>query len=376
MIDVEPTPMPEGSAILENVPFLPDQDVPDRHNFGLIRLNKYLDDADNPDVQAILENPKRVIGRNVLTELGPGVIVNVTLTRAVEGQRRRISRVEVKLATDEDYDAHPSMIHLASGLTDDMARKFKPKSPWATKADKAQAEKIRKALERQQAREEKRLAREAAKKPVEEEAPADGVALYPVIYNGFLALEAESEVSLKKFGFAEYGDFAYIAIRDYRSFNAVLTFLEKKFYISRITDKRLRTMEASFKSRGLRKFDVTLAPISELKNFFQVSHKLSETDEDSGKLELKVYPVVLDDKLLLSVDIRTNPAVRKLIGKTIPNCTTKFDDASGFEIKFFNSKAELVRTVKDIRTSGIDITNYDELKSGVEDLSARIKNKR
>ena len=412
MLSVPPTPMFKDSAILDQVPYVPNLEIPDRHNFGLLRLSEYLQDTDDPEVMAILKDRNRLIGSYVHTEFGNGVITRVGLSRALKGPgitpeeaeaARRITRIDVKLASGDEYSAAPSMIYLATNITKDNVTSFSPTTKQATKRDKVIAERAKKAEEKREAREAQRARREAereaqrarreaerAKREAErakaqpsstvrrgrdreiEESPNLNVELYPVVYNGFLALEGTpedpTELDLRQYGFKEFGDYAYALIKDYQSFTALLDWLESKFSLSPQTIRRLDKLHDSFQSGRGRKFAVELAPVSEFKNFYLLRHKLSGKD-DLGRPELKVYPVIINQALILNIDIATNPAIRRYLNKVIPGTRNlKFQEASGLYIKFFNKRSDLVRSVKDLRAEGLVITNFDELKQELADL--------
>jgi len=395
MLDVPPTPMFKEARILEQVPYVPNLEVPDRHDFGLLRLNEYLQDTEDPAVQAILKDRKNLIGSYVHTEFGNGVISRVGLSRPpkVEGisdneleAARRITRVDVQLANGDTYSGAATMIFLATNVTKDNVKDFGPTTKLATKRDKALAERARKALERQEAREAKKAAAAAAKtilglgkkkrapKPEPEEDEEEqnlNIELFPVVYNGFLALEGspeDPEFDIKSYGFKQFGDYAYTIVKDQKSFEALLDYLDAKFSISTPIFRRLESLQDSFQSGKGRKFAVELAPVAEFKNFYLLRHKLSGKDA-KGRPELKIYPVILNGSLMLTVDIATNPSIKRHLNKVIPGTRSlKFAEASGLNIKFFNARSELVSFVRSMRAEGVVVTNFAELKQELADL--------
>lgn len=397
MLPLENLPIFKDAAIIEHVPYLPDLEIPDRHDFGLLRLNEYLQDTDDDSAQEIVNDKKKLIGRYVHTEFGNGVVVNVGQTGRdgrEAGNKRKLTRVYVQLASGDLWDADPSMVYLATNLTEETVKQFTPESPWATKRDKALAERVARQLARQQAAEERRAkrAKEIAKREAERikargernaernvsrrpkvAAPATSrVDLYQVVYNGFLALEAVPEdmndPAMSTYKYSQFGDYAYISIPTAMAFDAVLDYLEKKFVLSNDSVKRVNAIVDSFKTRGKKAFVPELAPISEFKNFYTLAHKVSKTDAATKKPIIKLYPVVMNGELLFNVDIDTNPAIKKVINRAIPGCPTKFGDAESLFIKFFKSKGDLVRHVKQMRDDGVEVTNYKEL---VEEVRTR-----
>lgn len=410
MFDIEPEPMLEDAKIIEYTPYVPSMKVPDRHNFGLIPLPEHLQDTDNPDVVEILKDPKKLIGEYANTEFGNGVITNVSFARGDKDNPhapRRISRVEVKLAgSGETYSGAPGMIHLATNLTADAIKNFEvPKV--ATKKDKERAAKLKKAAEKKAAAEEKKLKAkkkretESLKKlkqieglkgktgkkakakpePIEEEPEEENnrALVYPVMYNGYLALEVDvedAEIDLDHYGFKRSGHYAYVGIPDKVTFDAVLKALTKKFHIAKPVLKRLQSLDDSFMTGKGRKFAVEQAPVSEFKNFYRLSHTMAKIDKESEKTELKIYPVILNGKLMLTVDIGTNPVIRKLLGKAIPGAPkAKFKQADGLDVQFFTKKSDMLKKVKELQKEGFEFGNFDEFEEELAKLSLKVGKK-
>jgi len=411
MFPIEPTPMPKGSAILEQVPYLPTlKSVPDRHNYGLHKLTTYLADSDSPEAVEVQNDKQKLIGMYAHTEFGNGVIIGIREMRSkTEGGQSRLSTVTVQLVNGDRYDADPAMIYLALNLTKETVGNFSPKGRMATKTDKVKAEKEEKERLRQERienrraeREQKRLDRQAIREkklkdaenaktkvkrskraaaPVEddeEEEEVISVDLWPAIYNGFMAVEAtpgeDDEKYMKKMGFKHSGAYAYLQIKDKISFDALMVWLEKKFYLRSETSKRLHKLADSFVSGRGRKFNIEMAPVADLKMFNNIKHKLSGKDKASGLPELKLYPVIMDGALLLNVDIATNPVIRKYLGKVIPGTKNlKFEEADEMWIQFFNSRQEVVNWTKGIRKEGYEITNYEEFKERVDELKDKLR---
>ena len=404
MFDIEPTPMFEGAKLIEYTPYIPNLRVPDRHNFGLVKLTEYMQDNDNPEVVAILKDKENLVGMYAHTEMGNGTIVKVNLTRQIKDSpetARKISRVYVKLVGSEEiYDGDPSMVHLATNLDENSIKNFALSQPWATKGDIARAARLDARQARKAESEARRQERSRAKElaalilgkkikalkkaklvapPVEvveeEEELNNNVELFPVVYNDFLALEVipeDDEIDLTAYGFKRFEDYAYLSIKDYVSFTAVIAFLESKFTLSAQTAKRLDILHDSFVTGRGRKFAVEQAPISQLKNFYILRHKPSVIDKGTRKPELKVYPVILNGTLLLNVDIATNPAIRRVLNKVIPGTrNVKFEQASGLDIKFFGTKNEMIRKINELKKEGFIITNQAELKKAVTTLTLK-----
>ncbi len=410
MFPIEVTPMPKGSSILEQVPYLPTlKSVPDRHNYGLHKLTNYLNDSEDPDAVEIQNDKQRLVGMYAHTEFGNGIITNIRELRSKsDSGQTRLGKVTVQLANGDTYEGDPAMIYLALNLTKETVGNFTPKNRIATKADKIKAERENKLREKLERKEERRAEREAKridtqlkrekklkdaeklkktgkktrKAPVEddeeEENDVISVDLWPAIYNGFMAVEAtpgeDDEKYMKKMGFKHSGAYAYLQIKDKISFDALMVWLEKKFYLRSETSNRLHKLADSFVTGRGRKFNIELAPVADLKMFNNVRHKLSGKDKASGLPELKVYPVIMDGALLLNVDIATNPIIRKYLGKVIPGTKNlKFQEADEMWIQFFTSRQEVVNWTKGIRKEGYEITNYEEFKERVDELKDKLR---
>ena len=392
MLDVPPTPMFKGASIIEQVPYVPNLELPDRHNFGLIRLNEYLQDTENEAVVSLLKDKQGLIGTLVHTEFGNGVISRVGLSRvprdsAVTPEEaeaaRRITRIDVKLANGDEYSGDPSMIFLATNVTKANMHDFGPTTRIVTRRDKEIAERARRAEERQAAREAAKADKDAAlaaktsgrrtrRDVAPAAAPNKDITLYPVVYNGFLALEGEAEdpsaLDLSDYGFKVFGAYAYAAIKDQVSFTALMDWMKAKFYLAPTILKRLESLNSSFQTGRGRKFAVELAPTSEFKNFYLLRHKLSGKDT-RGRSELKVYPTIINGVLILNIDLATNPSIKRYLEKPIPGTRNlKFSEAGSLHIKFFSNRAALVQSVRDLKADGLVVTNFAELKAELAEL--------
>jgi intein/homing endonuclease len=395
MLAIEETTMFEDSGIIDHVPYIPDLEIMDKYDLGLIKLKAFLDDTDNLEAVDMVKDPKILIGRFVHTEFGDGVIVNVNQTKANVNSKapRKISRVSVHLANGDLYESDISMIYLATNMSEADVKRFTPKSPWAKKGDKEKAAKLRAQAERQAAAESKKLDKQLAReklllaklksaeskvkpkrsdtKPLPPVNPV--VELYPVIYNGFLALEATHEDprdrTLDTYDYHEFGEYAYIKVPNADAFNAIVEYLDNKFDFSSDTITRLNSIRSVFKTGGKRDFDPILAPLSEFKNFYTLAHRVSGINKSTKMPIIRMYPVVRDGELMFNVDLSTNPAMRKYLNKRIAGTPVKFDDASSYHIKFFNKRVDLVRHVKELRADGVVISNYTDMVEQVREMN-------
>ncbi|EBY9527621.1 hypothetical protein D5P86_01400 [Salmonella enterica subsp. enterica serovar Infantis] len=135
------TPPLRDFRVMEQVPIVANQKVPDRHGWGLQRL---LDWARNQNFSSG-ENLKDATNRMpVVTEFGNGIIVGVTV-RTVDGKLRAdspISTVRVRLSGGEEIVTIPAnKIHVALNVSKaDLKKFFEVRKPWATAKDRKRAE--------------------------------------------------------------------------------------------------------------------------------------------------------------------------------------------------------------------------------------------
>lgn len=389
MIDIPQFEMFKEAKILEQVPYLPNLNVPDRHDMGLIPMKDYLESED-PKVKVFLKE-KGVIGLPVHTERGNGIIVKV-----VHGKKSRANlmvRVEVRLVNGDSYSTSPSMLFIATKVDEKSIKNFSPVRSTVTRGDASRAAKRNAAVEKVSAREQRRRDRQALRESAELAAlqgktkPVRGtrtpkadatppaapnyVDLYPTIYNGFWALEGvlheDAVGDLSKHGYRTFDDYAWIVIRDHPTLSAVQAFLAKKFVIAADSLKRLNDLQSSFSGRG-KKFMAELFPTAQLKTFLKINHTLAGVDKTTGRPIVKVYPTLLNGGLMLNIDLKTNPAVKRLLNKAIPGCTAKFQEAEGLHIKFFTSKAEVEAEMQNLAANGFTVTNEAEVIQQLEKL--------
>lgn len=402
MFSIPQTEMPKGSAIIEQVPYVSGMKfVPDRNNLGLVKLSSWLNTVDDVEVAKVQKDKQKLVGQYVHTEMGNGVITKVNLVRGEEGDKnRKISRIYVLLANGDVYDGDQSMIYLAQNVTKENVKLFSPKSRWAKDADKKNAAKTGKVVSKFEEKEEKKSSKNKAKfdelieakkkqrdaknklkgiKPISKkkvEEVKSELDLYPVVYNGYLAVEGtddDDSTQLDELGFENFGAYAYCQIKDEKSMKAILAYLDSKYYLRSETRNRLQELTNSFHTGAGRKFNIEAAPLADFKNFYRISHKVSGINEKTNKPELKVYPVIIDGGLFLNIDLSTNLVAKRLINKAIPGSRTKFLKADGLWIKFFKNRSEVLAWTKEVRAEGYVIKDLAEFAERVESLQDKLK---
>lgn len=197
--------------------------------------------------------------------------------------------------------------------------------------------------------------------------------LTPTVYNGFVALYADATdpdaKALKSFDFTEFGDYVYYDCAYYDDFVAMLDFIEgKRLSFDRMSEKRLEFIQDSFDETHARmgfNYKLAVKLQSQLQQFFLVRHK-SATD----KKHVKAYPMVMEDRLRIMFDLKTNPQMKRFVGTKVPN-TRKFgtfDLSPGMWIGFVKNAAGAKARINKIAKAGYTITNIKKAIQGIDKL--------
>lgn len=217
----------------------------------------------------------------------------------------------------------------------------------------------------------------AAKKPIAkalEDLGTDmALDLTPTVYNGFVALYADvtdpDAKALKAFDFVEFGDYVYYDCMYYADFEKMLDFIEaKKLEFDGPSVKRLEFIQDSFdESTPKLSFNFKLAVKlqSQLKQFFQIRHKTA-----NDKNHIKAYPMVMEDRLRIMFDLKTNPKIKRLVGQKVPN-TRKygtFDLAPGMWIGFVTNVSGAKSRINKIVKAGYTVTNMKQCIKALDKL--------
>lgn len=385
LIPVEPTPMPKDASIIDCVPWLPNMRVPDRNGEGLVALNTLLEDDEHPLAKQAAKDKDALVGQIVRTEFGIGTIASVKASRKRKGSveddedsHSGISKVVVELQQGGKVSISSTKVYLALKLTEKEMAKHNRNAPKITDDDRKRTEQYAKQEEETIKRQEDKPKppRPGSSQPkVPKVAEVKTVELHPVVYNGFLAVEAITENPddkyLKEFGFVKFDDYAFLVIKNYKQFTEVLEYLGKKFTLAPKTIRMLDRLHGSFVSGRGRKFDVELFPAAEFPMFYKLRHQITKVT-NPRKPELKLYPMVVNGTLILNVDISTNPVIVKHIGKQIA-VGAKFERADGLDLIFPKSKRDIAAKVKEMRQSGkINVINLEDFKEEVAALDLKL----
>lgn len=400
MEDLEKSPVLPGFKKIEFVPYVIDQNVADRDNLGLIKVKDFVMEDKNSGFR---HTPDLLKGMFAHTQFGNGEIIRVTPRYEIDekGNKRivssnPISQVWVRLVSgldgvEEVYKDDPRRVFIATNVTGENIKQFATNKKWTTEGERKRfmrdEEKRLKLLaaeeEKKRALLKKELDKAAKiKKSQQKKTAVIEISVYPVIYNSMLAIEAVTpepeEKILEEHGFQKFGDYAYLFIRNLREYDKVMDFIfgstetkQKGFALSEKVENALNSFYSSFESGAGKKFALNLAPVSEVTNFFQQQHRLA------GKGELKIYPVVLHNRLMLTVDLATNPRFTKYIGQPVVGAPAlKWKKADGIEIFFVpatvsNRKQALWDKVVELEDAGFVVPNRNDAKAELKALDLK-----
>lgn len=389
MIPIEPTKMPPEAKTLDYVPWVANQAVPDLKGEGLKALTKVLESDDDALSQEFKVNKNVLIGKIVRTQFGLGKIVKINTKRGKSASGINVlNSLNVELLQGGLENLKASGVYLATKLTEAEAKRSSRGGPNITDDDKRRTRKYGEKRDEQDERadRESRKLGEDVKRNInrtrrttkpEVEAEVDertNVELYAVVYNQYLAVEAinpegqDLSKQLKPYDFKSFGNYAYMAVPNYKTFTDVLAWFDSKFTLDAKTEKILDKLHDNFQTGRGRKFAVELSQPSTLPLFYRQMHRRQKVT-NTRRPEIRVYPVIMDGKLMLVIDIATNPVIVKYVGKQIPGTTAKLLEADGLHAAFFSRKSDLVSLYRQMREDGFNITNLSEFKASLKELN-------
>jgi hypothetical protein len=383
-----------------------------------------LDGFVEEDIQKLLK------GLPVKTEFGTGVIVKARInwtTRSdgtkVIDHKLPVSMVKVRYnSNDEIGSVNPRKLFVASKVSGAIFDKFfSTNKPWSTESERKNIEKEvlakEKVLAKKKEAEEKRNKRVSTKvaqeKSVKEKAlkrkenasrgkpvndgvvtkriksqPVDDgktnvvnkegevvpdmkVTIIPTVFNGFLALHVNATdpdaKALKQLGFKAFGGYAFAEFKTYKHFEKALDYVESKFNLDNPTLKRLSVANDTFDDFSRMGFNMKQASKvqGDLPNFFRTRHR-----ESNDKKTVKIYPVVLADRVRLTIDLDTSPLMKRHIGKTMQGSGPggKWKLHEGMSIFFAINKANAKAKIRDLIKAGYEVTNIDRALKLIGDI--------
>lgn len=422
MLEVPPTPVVDGARSI-NTPFVSSQDIPDPNGWKPVVLKKVLRAEDG---KQYVEDPDRLVGQPVITDRGNGMIVSVK-TRyvglakdGIVNKDRPISSVLVKLKGSNEIISIGDMglLFMPTAASQKVIQKEFAVDLAYRKADIKKQERLlrdQELLEEQEEKErvrrERRSTRQArvrttsvdagekrkrnikegkpvnqgvtynpnmkiptSVKPEAAEVEAAPLVLSPAYYHGYLTLESDNidyAKALKKHGFKQIGEYAFIVVSRRNQANAVMDYIEEKFHLSDQTASRLGEVFTAFEKgkRGL--YNLELLPQNTLPHFFQVSKRMV-----TDRKEARFFPFFMDDKLMIAVDVATSPIIKRHIGKEIPGANTKWQLSPGALVCFLPNKAAMNSKVKELKDAGFTIASPDVLKKEIAAINFKASKKK
>lgn len=427
----------DSFKVLDSVPLMANQNVPDTQGFGLI---PFLDwwgqyssknyDNNHETLNALTKQDILGVfkGLPVKTEFGTGVIVglNIKMVKKADGKRHidyTVPATSVKVrfnANDEMASIHPRRLFVASKVTqEDIDSFFSTNKPWSTNSERKAIEKAEReqtkreeAAERIEERRKKRVSKRVetegkvkekarrrrrnidAGKPINEgitrvsgklppleegtfqvdkdgyDVPDMNVNMHVSVFNGFLALHVNAtdpdSKELRKLGFKAFGEYAYAEFKTYPLFEKALDFIDARFSVDAATIRRLSAANDAFDDHKRMGFNMRLASKvqKDLPMFFRARHRASQ-----DKKTIKIYPVIMDDRVRLVIDLTTSPRARRYLNKQIDGGGRggKWKLHEGMSIFFALNKTNAKAKIKELLKEGYQINNLDEV---LKDIAA------
>lgn len=431
----EGTEMPKDAGRID-VPFVAGMQLDDDKGYGLVDAATFMQMEGNEEY---VEDPREIVGKPVITDRGPGVIVNCQpkyMSAGIKGSKASlrdefgqlvidkqnpIASIKVQLAGSDEvikYDL-PELVFIATEVDIKTQRSIfeKGKTPKVIKddgEDKKQREKaekeatdkvlkerqdrVRAEIEkdnRQQGKQRKenikqgkpvnagvvskvtkvdkitREDRAATRLKKEAEAPVQHhITLHPATFHEYLVLEMDSDAEelpeMKKHGFKDTGEYAYITVDRYARFEKLLDYVEAHFNLSKQSIDRLEHVQEAFEEGKAALYRHELAPHSTLPLFFAVNKRIV-----TDKSEVRPYPILLPREVMIAVDIATSPAIRKHLGKAVPGTGQKWVVSPGNILYYARNKADMMAKVRELKKAGFIIDNIQELEKEIANLKFR-----
>lgn len=412
LIPIAEQPSLPGSAKII-VPFVANQDIPDPNGWKPQTIEKLITSSEE-----IRNDPEKgLIGLPVITDFGTGRIVAVRLRNNPDSP---VSSVQVKFknpmsGADEvmrfdilgavytptatvsklDWDEHfeVSLNYRDADMKKEKALEKKAKDQADEIAKRKDAQKKREAAAantriKAKAAGDKRKENIKEGKPVNLNVTFDAnvdkkikvgvtpqfkgdtsVRVHPAFNHGYLTLEGEfdgPDVNLKKLGFKFSGEYAFLSVKRYNNLAAIFDYLEEHFELSKQTEARLNDVQDAFEpgKRGL--YSLELASPATMPMFFATRKKIV-----TNRKEIKIYPIFMQDELILAVDTSTSPAIRSHIGKLVPGAASKWQLSDGHWFFFAEGKTQLKEKMSEIKRNGYTISNEKEANKELAEIKFR-----
>jgi hypothetical protein len=344
-------------------------------------------------------------------------------------EKRPIRSVVVRMSGTEDLETFDvSIVHIPTRLTDKQFDEFfKVENTWGTAREKKLLEALRKDQEAEQEKESlrKKQERKRLKQGLDEEnskeakakkrrsnidkgkdindgviiankgskmpkpaknrvtitkstlksvGPDKRLKIIPSMFDGFISLHANLKdpdaSSMKAFSFIEFGEYLYIETKRFERLWTIIEWIEaqaKKFklVIDKNSEKRLGLIQEAFEDHKNMGFSATLASKiqADLPQFHRQRHI-----EARNKKTIKIYPIILEDRVRLAIDLNTSPSAKRFSGKIVPGATASWKHHEGMNVFFAVNKTEARKKIKEIIEGGYTVTNVDKALTDLSNL--------
>jgi hypothetical protein len=204
--------------------------------------------------------------------------------------------------------------------------------------------------------------------------------LIPTFYNGFLCLHVTNNnpaaPKLKKLGFENFDDFIYMDFEDFYRFEGLIHWLYKQeklqnLIIEEESLKRLEIISDAFEHEHINpelmfNYKQAKRANNKIEDFFRTLKRVNR-----NKKLVRMYTIVMHDRLRVVVDVKTNPVASLMKGKLISAVGEKWKLHPGMHIYFGGGKREVVNKIKELQAKGYDIENLQSVIEAIDELRLR-----
>ena len=425
-VKLEDGAIPQGSALMKQVPYVAGMDLYGAEDLGLVRYFEYLrqkndDKLDPKGLQIHTEwGDGECVGaykKTLRVELPDGSKVSVDKMAAFVITKTSVSTSDIRkqllklagldvakdikppkkvaedapfkvidgikvykrgdgsyLVTDDKYSYNCYANELVKGANKWVAVNTEDtkdsSAPLATsKATVLQAVEMIKAKYKKPIK----VKKPAGPAPTQDTEENDAVDLYLSVMNESLCALVDIEDpdanigKLKPYGFKKWtGPYLWAYVKTAKHMMALWQAFEDKYMIPASLSNSLSDVYEAFNVGKSKLLNPDQASQLELRNFYRLKMKAA------GTKELRPYPLIQDGELYIMLDLTQQPAAAKVPSRiVVPG--VKWVREEGFYAAFFTSKAEFKDTLADMQRGGITINNLPDVKEEYKSLTLRKK---
>lgn len=429
----EGTNMPKDSSIFAP-PFVAGQEIDDPKGYGFQDALSYVQLEGNEEY---LENPRLLIGKPVMTDMGPGVLVKCQPKYEgsdVEGSKASkrdnegnlivdkmspIASMHVQLAGTDTVIKYtnPQLVFIATAVDIKTQKAIfeKGRSPKLSKGDDVEDRKERERAEKEASSKKVKDAQDRIRAGVEKDNRQQGdkrrqnvkegkpinAGVKSIVEPGIkreaakrmkeAAVESAIHITLHP---ASFHDFLVLEMDTQEEEMPSLKkhgFRETGEYVYITTDrygkfeKMLDYMDAHFhlSPASAKRLEVVQDAFEESKAALYKTEIAPHSALPlffnvqkkivTDRREVRPYPILLPREIMVAIDIATCPAIKKHIGKAVPGTGQKWTVSPGNTLYYANNKADMKSKVRELKAAGFIIDNYDELEAEIANVRFRAK---